>query len=339
MSFEDDSSTEVLCDSSRRILLDILGQLRSGMELSRISMPVFVLEPISMLERITNFSAHSNLLLDAVNKDDPESRFISVVRFFLSGWHIKAKGVKKPYNPVLGEIFRCRYKFDDGSNGYYLGEQVSHHPPISTYFFANPQKGLVIQGDLRPKSRFLGNSAVTMMHGSSQITMVSRGNETYDITFPNAYVKGILIGTLRFEIGDRSIGIFHSEMNIVHGHIKRLSTGKTLYEITGNWDGKLYIENMQKHEERLLLDVNGLQRQNLIVEPEVQQKPYESRRCWNLVTQALKTGDMETATKEKFNIEERQRQYGELRERQQKPWLPKYFDEYHDKYTLKCYSR
>jgi hypothetical protein len=34
-------------------------------------------------------------------------------------------------------------------------------------------------------------------------------------------------------------------MNRVHGHIKRLSTGHTLYEITGGWDDKLYIKNMQ----------------------------------------------------------------------------------------------
>lgn len=34
-------------------------------------------------------------------------------------------------------------------------------------------------------------------------------------------------------------------MNRLHGHIKRLSTGQTLYEITGGWDDKLYIKNMQ----------------------------------------------------------------------------------------------
>jgi hypothetical protein len=100
--------------------------------------------------------------------------------------------VKKPYNPVLGEIFRCRYKFDDGSQGYYLAEQVSHHPPVSTYFFANPQKGLVIQGDLKPKSRFFGNSAATLMQGSTHLTMLSRNSETYHITFPNIHVKGIM---------------------------------------------------------------------------------------------------------------------------------------------------
>lgn len=36
--------------------------------------------------------------------------------------------VKKPYNPVLNEFFRCTYYYPDGSQGYYIAEQVSHHP-------------------------------------------------------------------------------------------------------------------------------------------------------------------------------------------------------------------
>jgi hypothetical protein len=116
MAFKNDTCTEVLGESSRKILLDILGQLRSGMELSRITLPVFILEPISMLERITNFSAHPNLLLkqvycflklrcslnakhdqfffsfiSAIDNDNSESRFISAVQYFISGWHVKPK--------------------------------------------------------------------------------------------------------------------------------------------------------------------------------------------------------------------------------------------------------
>jgi len=35
------------------------------------------------------------------------------------------------YNPVLGEFFRCRYDYANGTCAYYIAEQVSHHPPIS----------------------------------------------------------------------------------------------------------------------------------------------------------------------------------------------------------------
>lgn len=50
-------------ESLRKIMLDILNQLREEMDLSRVSLPAFLLEPISMLERITHFSAHLEILL------------------------------------------------------------------------------------------------------------------------------------------------------------------------------------------------------------------------------------------------------------------------------------
>lgn len=58
------------------------------MDLTRVTLPTFVLEPKSMLERITNFMSHPELLLPIPTVDDPEKRFVEVVRFYLSGFHI-----------------------------------------------------------------------------------------------------------------------------------------------------------------------------------------------------------------------------------------------------------
>ena len=66
----------------------MISQLRPGMDLTRVTLPTFVLEPKSMLERITNFMSHPELLLNISAVDDPEKRFIEVVRFYLSGFHI-----------------------------------------------------------------------------------------------------------------------------------------------------------------------------------------------------------------------------------------------------------
>lgn len=68
-----------------------------------------------MLERVTDFHAHPELLHGSVRLliktqrlntprlpiragklDSPEDRFIQVLRYYLAGWHIKPKGVKKP---------------------------------------------------------------------------------------------------------------------------------------------------------------------------------------------------------------------------------------------------
>lgn len=41
--------------------------------------------------------------------------------------HAQAELTRR-YNPVLGEFFRCTYTYADGTEGFYIAEQVSHHP-------------------------------------------------------------------------------------------------------------------------------------------------------------------------------------------------------------------
>jgi hypothetical protein len=53
-----------------------------------------------------------------------------VLQYYLAGWHIKPKGVKKPYNPILGEFFRCRYDYPDGTKGFYVAEQGTWRSPV-----------------------------------------------------------------------------------------------------------------------------------------------------------------------------------------------------------------
>jgi hypothetical protein len=138
-----------------------------------------------------------------------------VVRYFLSGWHIKPKvsfvsihklkGVKKPYNPVLGEMFRCKWKLPNGTESFYVCEQVSHHPAASAYMYCNPESQILINGDIRPKSRFLGNSAATLMEGSTRVVFLNRPDEVYHITLPNMYARGILFGTMYMELADAAV--------------------------------------------------------------------------------------------------------------------------------------
>ncbi|RKO90132.1 hypothetical protein BDK51DRAFT_7896, partial [Blyttiomyces helicus] len=58
-----DVDQEVLDDEPRSILLGIIGQLRKGMDLHRVTLPTFVLEPRSMCERITDFMSHPELII------------------------------------------------------------------------------------------------------------------------------------------------------------------------------------------------------------------------------------------------------------------------------------
>lgn len=49
------------------------------------------------------------------------------------------------------------------------------------------------------------------------------------------------------------------------------------------------------------------------------------RRLWQHVTASLKTGDIDTATEHKHQLEERQRREGKQRTTSNVPWNPKYF--------------
>jgi len=94
--------------------------------------------------------------------------------------------IRTRYNPILGEIFRCRYDYPDGTVGYYIAEQVSHHPPISAFYYISVDHKVIIRGELRPKSRFLGNSVANMMEGANRIAFLDRQEDgEYVISMPN----------------------------------------------------------------------------------------------------------------------------------------------------------
>lgn len=131
-------------------------------------------------------------------------RFLDIVKYYLSGWHIRPKGAKKPYNPVLGEIFRCKWMCSDETESFYISEQVSHHPPTSAYFYSNPENGIVAVGNFSPKPKFLGNSIVSVMNGETRMYFLKHPGEEYIFTYPNIYARGLLFGTTFLEIGDDS---------------------------------------------------------------------------------------------------------------------------------------
>lgn len=83
----------------------------------------------------------------------PRERMVQVIRWYLCSFHAGRKSgvAKKPYNPILGEIFRCHWNISQSSDEAadsvnrlvsdgpvpwckenqlaFIAEQVSHHPP------------------------------------------------------------------------------------------------------------------------------------------------------------------------------------------------------------------
>ncbi|KDQ54974.1 hypothetical protein JAAARDRAFT_38086 [Jaapia argillacea MUCL 33604] len=342
----DPDDTSILDENEGSIIMSLISQLRVGMDLSKVTFPTFVLEPRSMLERITDFMAHPDLIFGAENCDDAEERFIRVLQYYLAGWHIKPKGVKKPYNPVLGEFFRCRYDYSDGTQGFYIAEQVSHHPPISAFYYVSPVNQVCIIGELRPKSKFLGNSVSTVMEGENRVILMGRPEDgEYVISMPNMYARGILFGKMVLELGDTCVarnekhglscdlefktkGFFSGTYNAVAGRVRK--GFKDLGEISGKWSNVMEYKECKTGEKRVLFDVpkDGAKLASKWVAAEDEQEPNESRRLWRNLTKAISDKDMDTATTAKSAVEDAQRELRRKREESGEKHVARFFQEH-----------
>lgn len=333
-------------EQGQSILMGIITQLRPGCDLSRITLPTFILERKSMLERITNQLQQPDFLLEAHAAGTPLERFLAVVKFYLSGWHIAPKAVKKPLNPVLGEFFTCYWDLPNGQQAYYISEQTSHHPPKSSYFYMIPDSHIRIDGSVLPRSRFLGNSTAAMMDGLTVIQFLdikdSNGKpEKYTLTQPNMYARGILFGKMRIEMGDHMVikcpstgysidiefktkGFISGTYDAIEGTLKD-AKNKSLYEITGKWNDVMNIKDLSTGKKSVFLDVKKTSPQPPKVHPMEEQGDFESRKLWIHVTDALGHRDHTVATEEKFKIEDAQREAAKKRAEENVEFHPKLF--------------
>lgn len=349
---------EELPEEHKSLIWFLVKQVRPGMDLSKVVLPTFILEPRSFLDKLADSYYHADLLSKAVLEDDPFTRMKTVVQWYLSGFYKKPKGLKKPYNPILGETFRCYWQHENGSRTFYIAEQVSHHPPISVFYVTNRQDGFCISCSILAKSKFYGNSTSAILEGVATLTLLPRG-ESYTLTVPYAHCKGILMGTLSMELGGKvsveceNTG-YKTELefklkpflggneyiNIVTGKLK---LGKeTLATINGHWDGEIRIKDSRTGEDSVLFNPTTevrAQRLKRFTVPMESQGTNESERLWQHVAAAIRRDDQVGATEEKTALEEAQRISAKERKATCTEWIPGLFQQdlvtgqYHYKYA------
>ncbi|XP_004562928.1 oxysterol-binding protein-related protein 6 isoform X3 [Maylandia zebra] len=143
-----------------------------GKDLSRVSMPVALNEPLSLLQRLSEELEYSELLDIASNIDDPYERMVYVAAFSISGYAWASwRNRYKPFNPVLGETYE-NYREDKGFQ--YISEQVSHHPPISACHAES--ENFTFWQDQRWKYKFWGKSVEIISSGLVNVTLPSYGD-------------------------------------------------------------------------------------------------------------------------------------------------------------------
>ncbi|XP_019880749.1 oxysterol-binding protein-related protein 8 [Aethina tumida] len=340
------AQVEELAEEHKSLIWYLVKQVRPGMDLSKVVLPTFILEPRSFLDKLSDSYYHVDILSSAVLEDDAFTRMKTVVKWYLSGLYKKPRGLKKPYNPILGETFRCYWLHPNGSKTFYLAEQVSHHPPVSAFYVTNRQDGFSISASILARSKFYGNSTSAILDGTAVLSLLPRG-EDYRLTVPYAHCKGILMGTLTMELGGKvSIDCektgYYTEIefklktflggpeqtNCISG---RLKLGKeTLATIEGYWDGTIYIKDKRTGEQQVLFNSTSQIRKSRLTRytvPLDRQEEFESERLWQHVSAAILRDDMNAATEEKTILEEAQRARSKERKAKCEEWIPVHFQQ------------
>ena len=339
----DNSQVAELEEENKSLVWMLLKQIKPGMDLSKVVLPTFILEPRSFLDKLSDYYYHADLLTKAALEKNAFKRIKIIVKWYLSGFYKKPKGLKKPYNPIIGEIFRCKWEHNDGSSTFYIAEQVSHHPPISAIAVINRKAGFTVHGSILAKSKFYGNSLSAILDGYLTITLLDLGEE-YVVTLPYAHCKGILYGKMTMEFGGKVKikckktgyaaemefklkGMFGGVLNEISGRI--LLGKRVLGMLSGTWDQSVHLTDLNKGTVEEFWSVNketkASRLQRFIVDPSLQRE-FESACLWKHVAAAIKNRDQVVATEQKTILEDHQRQEAKLRKEAGEVWVPKFFE-------------
>uniref|UniRef100_W5LF97 Oxysterol-binding protein n=1 Tax=Astyanax mexicanus TaxID=7994 RepID=W5LF97_ASTMX len=223
-----------------------------GMELSKITMPVIFNEPLSFLQRLTEYMEHTSLIHQANKSTDSIERMKCVAAFAVSAVASQWERTGKPFNPLLGETYEL-VREDLGFR--LISEQVSHHPPVSAFHAEGMQKDFVFHGSIYPKLKFWGKSVEAEPKGTITLEL-PKYNEAYTWTNPTCCVHNIIVGQLWIEqygnvevinhrTGERCClnfkpcGLFGKELHKVEGYILDKSKKKVCM-LYGKWTECMY---------------------------------------------------------------------------------------------------
>jgi len=316
---------------------------------SMISLPVWIFEPFSFLQVMSEPLQFDEALFKASTVEDPQLR-IAYLAAWIAGGYSCAVRTKKPFNPLLGETFEYvpehkRWKF--------IAEQVSHHPPVGVARAESDK--FILELEMELKTKFTGNSSdVIVLGGCHFYTTQFKDNFSWghlDTTAHNVIIGGMWVdhyGTLQVTnhtTGDKCIlrvtksgwlgsGRYdvQGEVVDVNGNIKLKINGKWsegLAAIAMNPDGTVQGEpiilwkrtaipqhkwNWSKFND----EVNAISDFEASILPATDSRLRGDRR-------ALELDDITNAGKEKVRLEEDQRAKRKARETKGEVYEPKYF--------------
>ncbi|KAL0490048.1 oxysterol-binding protein [Acrasis kona] len=317
----------------RKGMWDIMKKLGTnlveGKDLVSVSLPVYLFEPRSFLQRLTDTWAYYDQYLPiAAKTDDPILRLALVISFGISGLH-QTCIAKKPFNPILGETFEAVYTID---NTELFVEQISHHPPITTWEMKG--EGYSFTGQAGYQANIRANALKASQLGPNIIRLPK-----YDTTIiyeqPIVWLKNVMFGSrvmeyygnMKFE--DRASGLTcdvkfnpdekgfigrwfgsskKSPSDTVRGEIKD-SYDQVVGTIEGSWLGYVDFTDSASGQTKRLWSIGH----NMPNYPQAIPNPLPSDSRFRPDAIALAQEDLELSQQIKEELENKQRREKRLR--------------------------
>ncbi|XP_064646060.1 oxysterol-binding protein-related protein 6-like isoform X3 [Lineus longissimus] len=316
-----------------------------GKDLSKISMPVTLNEPINMLQKVCEELEYSELLDKAAECNDPFERMVQVAAFSVSGYAASfTRAGQKPFNPVLGETYE-NIREDKGWR--FISEQVSHHPPISACHCDS--KNFVFWQDMRIKNKFWGKSMEIQPIGTVHLVLPKFkdhytwnkittcvhnifSNQRYVDCYGETVIRnGDIICKLTFN----KASYWSSKRHEVHGVIMN-GEGKVVHHLFGKWTEGIYCGQAssakciwrpgslpEDHDlfygfTRFAIELNELDRDHAHMLPPTDTRFRPDQRL-------LEEGKVQEAEADKLRVEQLQRENRKRREEEKIDIEPRWF--------------
>ncbi|CAG8694440.1 15641_t:CDS:2, partial [Gigaspora rosea] len=274
-----------------------------GKDLSTVSMPISLNEPINILQNMSEGLEYSELLDKAASFDNSMERLIYVAAFAVSGYaSTYYRTGRKPFNPLHGETYEC-VRPDKGFK--FISEKVSHHPPIMACH-ADSLNWSYWQ-DSKVKSKFW------VMRIENKST-----GEACEITFnqsglwsrgPNSDIVGIL-----FSAKGAKSGKLVGKWNEIICHEK----GPNQLEVI--WKANPPIPDYEQYYgfTQFCIELNELT-------PDLEGYLPSTDTRFRPDQKLFENGEVEKAESEKLRLEQKQREYRKLLEERGETWVPQWF--------------
>ncbi|XP_056011309.1 oxysterol-binding protein-related protein 6-like isoform X4 [Ostrea edulis] len=329
-----------------------------GKDLTKISMPVTLNEPLSMLQRLCEEMEYSELLDRASENQDPYQRMICIAAFAVSGYASSGyRAGHKPFNPILGETYEL---LRDDKGWKFVAEQVSHHPPVSACHCES--KNFTLWQDTRIKTKFWGKSMEFQPVGHVNVYL-PKYKEHYMWNKVTTCVHNLLGGQRWVdqygEMQIRNGGItckltfkkasqFSSRRHEVYGQILN-PEGKVVHNLFGKWNEALYYGHAPSSRcvwrpgampddyelyygfTRFAIELNELNKDEARILPITDTRFRPDQRL-------LEEGDIKGSEEEKKRVEQLQRDNRKLREEQKIAHNPRWFSKVDDSKGHDCYE-